>query len=306
MRRAPWLLALALSAAPVKASADPQSNPATSPDTNGEAKGPPAPADSQAAPPLWGAEISGGYARRDSGPSGAFAVAALSRRIERLYVRAAFTAYRSTIQQADTALPSAYTVGSLGTGGNFNNWVFDVWGSWGWQHYGAISTSRGTRGSTARSGSPYLSLGFDAGRIFSLGKGLYLTPTLGGTFVHDRLLRPSPDVYHWPDYESDEKAWTGLAAVRLDKTFGGQRQHYAGVGLSWHVTSNGMSVLVPPFETPGGRFSTRSLPDGWGEVTANAGLRINQRLRFEVTASRSFQALAGNATTVSGGLRVNF
>jgi hypothetical protein len=37
-------------------------------------------------------------------------------------------------------------------------------------------------------------------------------------------------------------------------------------------------------------------------VTANAGLRITQRLRLELTASRSFQALAGNATTASGGL----
>jgi hypothetical protein len=108
--------------------------------------------DPQPASPQWLAEISGGYAKRDSGPSGAFAVAALSRRIERMYVRGAFTAYRSTIQQADTALPH-HTVGSLGTGGNFNNWVFDLWGSWGWQHYGAISTNRGTRSSTARSGS---------------------------------------------------------------------------------------------------------------------------------------------------------
>jgi hypothetical protein len=131
-------------------------------------------------------------------------------------------------------------------------------------------------------------------------------PTLGGTFAHDRLLRPSPNIERWPDYESDEKAWTGIAAVRLDKTFGHQRQHYVGVGLSWHVTTNGMSELVPPFASPTGDFSTRHFADGWGEVTANAGLRITQRLRLELTASRSFQALAGNATTASGGLRASF
>jgi len=256
--------------------------------------------------PQWLAEVTSGYAKRDAGPSGMFAATALNHRFGRMYGRAALTAYRSTIEQADTALPSTYLVGSLGTGGNFNNWVFDVWASWGWQHYGMIDTSQGERRS-ARHGSPYVSVGFDAGKILPLGKGFYITPTVGGTFAHDRLLRPSPNVDIWPDYESREIAWTGMASLRLDKAFGQSRQHYVGLGASWRITNNGLSILVvPPMESADQTFSTRHYADGWGEVTGNAGFRLTPSLRLELTATRSMKALAGNATTASGGLRLAF
>lgn len=258
------------------------------------------------ASPPWLAEVSSGYARRDSGPSGAFAIAALNRRLGHMYARAAITGYRSIIEQSDTALPSTYVVGSLGTGGNFNNWVFDLWGAWGWQNYGDIQTLFGERTSTARHGSPYASLGFDAGRIIAVTRGLYLTPTIGVTYAHNRLLRPSPNADRWPDFESDEKTWTGTAAARLDKTFGSQQQHYIGLAASWHITNNGLSVLVPPMASPTGDFSTLHRPDGWGEIGANAGLRLTSGLRLEASVSRSVQALAGNSLTVSGGLRVAF
>ena len=258
------------------------------------------------ASPAWLAEISSGYAKRDSGPSGAFAIGALNRRLGRFYARAAVTGYRSIVEQADTALPSTYVVGSLGGGGNINNWVFDAWGAWGWQDYGAIQTATGKRSSTASDGSPYLSLGFDAGRILTLSKSLYLTPTMGVTYAHNRLLRPSPNVAHWPDFESDEKTWTGTAAFRLDKSFGAERQHYVGLAASWHITNNGLSVLVPPFLSASGEFATEHRADGWGEIGANAGLRLTPRLRLEASVSRSVQALAGNSITASGGLRFGF
>jgi hypothetical protein len=256
--------------------------------------------------PQWLAEVTSGYAKRDAGPSGLFAATALNRRFGRMYGRAALTVYRSTIEQIDTALPSTYLVGSVGTGGNFNNWVFDVWASWGWQHYGQIQTSQGPRRSNS-TGSPYVSFGFDAGKILPLGKGFYLTPTVGGTYAHDRLLRPSPNVDIWPDYESREIAWTGMASLRLDKAFGHTRQHYVGVGASWRVTNNGLSVLVvPPMNSADQTFSTRHYADGWGELTGNAGFRLTPSLRLELTATRSMKALAGNATTASGGFRLAF
>jgi len=255
--------------------------------------------------PQWVAEISSGYAKRDDGPSGAFAVAGLNRRFGNYYARTALTAYRSIIEQADTALPSTYVVASIGGGGNVNDWVFDGWASYGWQHYGEISSSNGIRRSTMRDGSPYVSLGFDAGRILRLGHGLYATPTLGLTYAHDRLLRPSPDVSRWPDYESNENTLTGIAALRLDKTFGPSKQHYLGLAASWHITNNGLSVLVPP--TPeNSEFGTRHYADGWGEIGLNTGFRLTPRLRFEASVTRSLAALAGNSTTASGGLRLAF
>jgi len=298
MRSAPLLLALV--AAPAMAQSTTQAENDT---TRVEIPAMPKSADPS---PQWMAEISSGYATRDNGPSGAFAVAALNRRLGRYYARAAITGYRSIIEQSDTALPATYVVGSLGAGGNVNNWVFDLWGAWGWQHYGDIQTATGPRTSTSQSGSPYLSLGFDAGRIITLSKGLYITPTLGATYAHNRLLRPSPLVERWPDYESDEKTWTGTAATRLDKTFGRERQHYLGLTASWHITNNGLSILVPPMISPTNEFSTLHRADGWGEIGVNTGLRLSPRLRLEANVSRSVAALAGNSTTASGGLRIAF
>jgi hypothetical protein len=203
--------------------------------------------DPQPASPQWLAEISGGYAKRDSGPSGAFAVAALSRRIERMYVRGAFTAYRSTIQQADTAPPPTpwdrWARAAISTIG------CSICGDHGAGSIMGRSAPTAAPDPARHAAAAYLSLGFDAGGYFRWARVLPY-PTLGGTFAHDRLLRPSPNIERWPDYRSDEKAWTGIAAVRLDKTFGHQRQHYVGVGLSWHVTTNGMSELVPPSHRP--------------------------------------------------------
>jgi len=255
--------------------------------------------------PQWVAEISSGYAKRDDGPSGAFAITGANRRFGNYYARAAITGYRSIIEQADTALPSTYIVGSLGGGGNVNDWVFDGWVSYGWQHYGEISAANGIRRSTQRSGSPYVSLGLDAGRILRLGHGFYATPTLGLTYAQDRLLRPSPDVAHWPDYESEERTLTGIAALRLDKTLGREKQHYVGLAASWHITNNGLSVLVPPAANDGA-FATRHFADGWGELGLNAGFRLTPRLRVETSITRSVAALSGNSTTASGGLRIAF
>jgi hypothetical protein len=257
------------------------------------------------AAPQWVAEVSAGYAKRDDGPSGAFAITGLNRRFGNYYARTAITTYRSIIEQADTALPSTYVVGSIGGGGNVNDWVFDGWVSYGWQHYGQISAANGTRRSTLHSGSPYVSFGLDAGRIMRLGHGIYATPTLGITYAHDRLLRPSPDATHWPDYESNERTLTGIAALRLDKTIGRAKQHYIGLAASWHITNNGLSVLVPP-SSEGADFATRHFADGWGELGLNAGFRLTPRLRVETSITRSVAALSGNSTTASGGLRIAF
>jgi hypothetical protein len=257
------------------------------------------------ATPNWTAEAGAGTSARDNGPRGAFAVAALNRLLGQNYVRAALTGYRSTLRQADTALPSTYVVGTIGAGGNHKGWVFDGWASYGWQIYGEIAGYDGLRRSTLAKGSPYYAVGADAGRIVQLSPRLYVTPTLAVTYTQDRLLRPSPFIELFPDYQSNEPAWTGIAALRFDRRLGREGQHYIGLAGSWHVTNNGLSVLLSPAEN-NGVFGTRHYADGWGEIGVNASLRINPRLRLEVSALRSVEALAGNATTLSGGLRLAF
>ncbi|HWU01240.1 MAG TPA: hypothetical protein VN222_00755, partial [Novosphingobium sp.] len=255
---------------------------------------------------MWAIDVSGGYSTRDSGPKGAFAAAALTRQLGRTYVRAALTGYRSTVNQTDMALPSTYVVGSLGVGGNYNNWVFDAWASYGWQHYGQIESAYGARASTTSSGSPYISVGGDAGRILQVTPRLFLTPTVSVSYAYDRLLRPSYDTSLFPDFQSSEPAWTGVAALRLDQKVGASGQHYIGLAASWHVTNNATSIVLMPDHTFDGTIRTMHFADGWGEVAGNINLRLTDRVRLQATVVRSFDALAGNATTVGGGLRFGF
>lgn len=79
----------------------------------------------------------------------------------RAYMRGALTSYRSTVQQIDAALPSTFVVGSIGAGGNWNDWVVDGFASYGRQDYGLVETP-----SQIADGSDYLALGLRAGRIF--------------------------------------------------------------------------------------------------------------------------------------------
>ncbi|NBC35638.1 autotransporter outer membrane beta-barrel domain-containing protein [Novosphingobium sp. FSY-8] len=255
---------------------------------------------------MWSAEVSGGYASRDDGPKGAFAVTGLTRQIGRYYVRAALTTYRSTAHQLDMALPSTYVVGTLGAGGNINNWVFDGWISYGRQIYGQIDTGQGTRASTNGTGAPYWAVGGDFGRILPLGRDWYLTPTVMVNYAYDRLLRPSPDLAYWADYQSREATVSGAATLRLDKRIGPDKQHLIGVAAGWHVSNNGLSILIPPEAGSGGAFDTRHYTDGWAQIGANASLRLNARARLEGSVTRSIGAAAGDATSVSAGLRIAF
>jgi hypothetical protein len=266
--------------------------------------------DTQAAPPAprWTADVSGGYAGRDGGPGGPFAIASLTRWLGRTYVRGAVTYYKSTLQQSDTALASDYLVGSASYGGNFNNWVFDVFGSYGRQYYGAIPTSTGSRASS-HSGSPYLAAGGDFGRVFTIAPRWYLTPTVAATYAYGRLLRPSPDLSYFSDFETGEPAWTGIATLRIDHALDPARNNYVGLAASYHVTSNGLSLVVrEPDAAAADGFDLRSrhFADGWEELGASGSFKLTGQLWLDAAASRSFGARAGDSTTASLGLRLNF
>ncbi|HZV08874.1 MAG TPA: hypothetical protein VFF94_03920, partial [Novosphingobium sp.] len=227
----------ALTSSPQPASTDPQA---------ATLAGPPAPAIH------WLAEASGGIADRDGGPRGGFAVTGLSRKLGDYYLRGAFTAYRSTLERSDTALPSTYLVGTLGGGGRFGHWVFDGWASYGRQQYGEINGATGPRSSPFHS-SPYWALGADFGRILRLGPHWYATPTLTLTYTYSRLLHPGYHNDGTDDFQSSEPALTGIAAIRLDHTLGRAQQSLIGLGYSHHATSNGLStVTLLGFDTQSG------------------------------------------------------
>lgn len=299
-----WLLAAAVASPPAQAQ---ESGSATAPAadaTAGEA------ADAvQASPvPLWTATTSAGISARENGPDGNWEALALTRQIGRGYIRASAMRYHGTLVQADAALPSDYFIGTLTVGGNFDGWVSDGWISYGRQEYGKISTSAGTRSSTGASGSAYFAVGGDFGKVLPLGHGWYVTPTVAASYAHGKLLRPAPADNDLTDLETDEPTWSANAAIRIDHSFGGQHQHYAGLSVSRNWSSNAVSDARPPASTNVEPTSLDSIhyADNWFEVGATANVALSSRLHLDLFATRGFGMLAGDTTSGGMSLRISF
>lgn len=265
----------------------------------------------QVAPLRWTATASGGISARDDGPDGSWQSLSLTRTVGRGYLRASAMRYHGTLQQSDLALPSDYYVGTLGAGGNFDNWVVDGWVSFGRQDYGRISTSLGSRASTGAKGSDYYAIGGDFGRVLPLGSRFFLTPTLAASFADGKLLRPAPDALGLRDQETDEPTWSANATMRVDYAFGSSREHYAGLSFSRNWTSNGLSALRvrhnpdPDAELPF-RLDSKHYADSWFEVGATTNMKLGRNLYLDLFATRSFGVKAGNVTSAGATLRRSF
>ncbi len=263
-------------------------------------------------PTPWTVTLSAGISNRDDGPDGSWQSLSLTRQVGRGYVRGGLMRYHGTLIQAYTALPSDYYVGTLGAGGNFDNWVVDGWASYGRQEYGRISTAWGSRESTGAKSSGYYALGGDFGRILPLSPRWFVTPTLVGSYAEGRLLRPAPDFTGLVDLETREPTWTLGGTMRIDHAFGRNADNYAGLSLSRNWTSNAVSqVTIGQFQDlaqvpRSGLLASQHYSDAWWEVGASANMKLTDRLHLDIYASRSFDALAGNTTSAGISLRQSF
>lgn len=259
-----------------------------------------------AAEPPWTASVSAGISARDDGPDGTWGSLSLTRRLGRGYLRGTLMRYHGTLLQADVALPSDYTVGTIGAGGNFDNWVMDGWASYGRQDYGRIRTSGGSRSSTGATGSDYWALGGDFGRVFTLGSGVYLTPTVAASFASGRLLRPAPTGTGLTDLETDEPTWSASGGLRIDRAFGPGGVHYAGLSISRNWTSNGISALRLRRDDRGFELDSKHYADGWSEAGATASMKLAPALYLDLYATRSLGMASGNVTAAGATLRKSF
>lgn len=273
----------------------------------------PEPAPAPAPEPPWSLSASAGIGARDDGPDGTWRAIALTRTVGRGYLRAGLMRYHGTLLQADVALPSDYTIATLGAGGNFNNWVVDGWASYGRQDYGKISTSAGSRPSNGSRHSDYWALGGDFGRIFALGGNWYLTSTVTGSFASGKLLRPAPTGSGLPDLETAEPTWSANASLRIDHAFGPAQSHYAGLSISRNWTSNGISALQLASIGSGSgvgdlpdHLDSKHYADGWFEAGATASMKLADRIHLDMFGSRSFGVTASNVTTAGVSLRKAF
>lgn len=269
----------------------------------------PAPAPTSTAPrAVWIAGAMGGLVDRDTTTNSPYGSLSITRYKGPTYIRAAYTLFGGTLQQADAAIPSTYHIGSIGVGGNWHGFVADAYVSYGRQVYGAIQMDGMARQSDQASGSGYFAAGLRLGRVFQPSSRWYITPTLAGQYVYTRSLHQRFDFSSasWSDFELGERALTGIASMRVDRALGRQGQHYLGLTYSHYVTDNGMTAwqLAPPPSTTGPE-PVRT-PDGFEEVALSGIWQIRPKLWLDTQVARTMGAVAGNSTTASIGLRIRF
>ncbi|MCW1428888.1 autotransporter outer membrane beta-barrel domain-containing protein [Novosphingobium sp. JCM 18896] len=284
-----------------------------------------------AADAIWMAGLQGGLIDRDGGANSPYATFSLTRYRQQTYLRAALTVYRSTLRQVDTPLPSTYYIGSIGAGGNFNDWVLDAHVSYGQQRYGLIRTAMTTVKSDYAS-TNYVAAGVSLGRVIRPAAQLYLTPTVEIEYVDTKSLHHGFDLGRPVEIEVAEHIWTGAATLRLDRTFGAYEQNYFGIAASHHRTNTGLTQLylaspggiavggvtdsgkpfAPPPEggdvvggAPAGLVLVRT-PDNWQELEASGTIQLSRRLWLDGQLQRSFGAIAGDSTRATLGFRLRF
>jgi hypothetical protein len=258
--------------------------------------------------PNWVATASIGVSQRKGDAAQPYYAAGLSRRIGRGYVRAAVTSYRSVVRQADAVLPSRFTLGSVGFGGRFGQWFIDGYGSAGRQHYTGVTTALGVRESQVGSGSAVWGAGLSGGRYIRLSGRLYLTPSAALQYSANKALRQTIGPMGPQDVETDQRALTGSATVRLDRYFGKDDRHLAGVSITRVQSTNGATALA---SVAGGgpgppTVDLRSVPDGWFVAGLSASLRLSRQLWIDTVATRTFDARSGTYSAASVGLRRTF
>jgi outer membrane autotransporter protein len=268
-----------------------------------------APATAPVESAIWVAGVAGGLVDRDDGPDSPYAALSLTRYKGKTYVRGAFTVYRSTVQQIDAALPSTYYVGSVGAGGNWDDWVLDIFASYGRQDYGLVETATGRHQAEIGSGSGYFSAGFRAGRILRPAPHWYVTPTLGAQYAETKSLRHRFNFQAGvaEDFELPEHALTFNAGIRVDRAIGSGEKHFIGLSAAHYESDNGLTSwrlegsfpnLSPPVAV--------QTPDGWQELGVSGTWRLGSKLWLDTQVQRTFGAIAGDSTTVSLGLRLRF
>ncbi|MDE1916667.1 MAG: hypothetical protein KGJ57_14195 [Sphingomonadales bacterium] len=271
------------------------------------------PGGTRAPPPQWSLGVSGGIAPRDGGPTGSYESLTLLRQLGRSYVQLGATHYYSQLDSGVPTVSSTYGVGTIGFGGNYNNWVLDTYISYGRQNFGPVRFGNLSRPSTNITNSAYWAGGVSFGRMMAVSPRFVITPTASATYAWSRLLRPTLGS---EDFNSSEPTWTAAARLRLDWVPGHNRKSYIGLGagLLW---SNNATSLIAGSSGWGGigqtgdkdtmdALTSSHVHDVWFEIGPHASLAVTRSLRVEAIANRSFGLISGNGSTVTLGLRHSF
>ena len=169
-----------------------------------------------------------------------------------------------------------------------------------------METLLGKRRTEAGSGSAYAAVGLRAGRVFRPARRWYLTPTAGIQYTDTKSLRHRIDFATGQpeDFKLREKAVTGNAALRIDRTIGAREQHYIGLSLGHYETDNGLTSWRLGGVPGSARISPDPTPDSWQELGLSGTWQLSRQVWLDSQIQRTFGTVAGDSTTVSFGLRL--
>ena len=254
---------------------------------------------------IWLVGLSSGILEREDGPISPYATASITAYRKNIYVRGGVTYYRSTLEQTGMARPSTYYVGSLGGGGNFNNWLVDGYISIGRQHYGKVETPAGVPEAPSHKSSGYFAGGLRAGHVFEPVPRLLMTPTIEIQYVEAKSLRQRFEGDHIVDFEVADNAVSGNATFRFDYALGQRRQHLIGISLGHYESNNGQTQvdIIPPAANQPALIRPYNMPDVWQQIGGNVSYQANKRIWIDANVMRTFGVLAGDSTIWTIGVR---
>ncbi|MBC2670193.1 hypothetical protein ACFOON_10025 [Novosphingobium piscinae] len=260
----------------------------------------------------WLAGAAAGYIVRQDLPDSPYATVSVTRYQNDWYLRGGLTFYKSAIQQVDAALPSTFTIASLGAGRVWGDWFADLYLSGGQQRFGMVTTPAGSRPSMVGNGTGYLAFGARGGRRLWLSDRTALLGTAFVGYAATRSLRHALVRGAPRDLLVAERAVTGSGAIRLEQTLGRTGRSQIAINVEHFRSSNsGTRLMTVPGMTPGppGQGSDGGLlglrtPDGWSEVGLTGTFGIARHWWLDAEVRRTSGALGGDATTASLGLRI--
>lgn len=252
---------------------------------------------------IWVIGASGGMLDRDNGGSSPYGSVSVAAYEGQSYVRGSAMIYRSTMEREDMARPSTYYVGTIGVGGNYNNWLIDAYGSVGVQKYGNIDTPDGKSVPPSVGSSGYFAAGLRGGKLIKAAPHFYVTPLAEVQFVQSKSLRQRFDLGRPGEFEVSESAWTGSATLRVDYALGQQEEHLIGASIGHYESSNGLTVTESALG-PSGSLRVRKTPDSWRQVSGMATVKAAKNIWIDTSVTRTMGAVAGDSTVWALGVRI--
>lgn len=258
----------------------------------------------------WRLGVTGGLTQYSGEEDPRFASVSIARDFEQGYVQLAVSMVDGGVTQGVlNAVPVNSETVTLSVGRSFGDVSFDGYASLGQRRF-KPETLPGSRVTINSNGS---SLGLGGALTYDadLSDGLILSPFAALDYdkvdIGRAILSPGGDVR---TVKSKEDGVTGSAGLALQKLFGENGKHSAGINAAFVATSNSSaSRSGTGAQTINRIVGARNVPgqsDEWAELGASGSFAIAEKWRLNLNANRTLGFSGPEATTLTAGLSFRF